>query len=92
MQDTPQKNRTIMSIVAIVVGLLMVGVIPFIVQTALERVLSLASDNFCCRHRPDRHFASDQKRRRMDLSSGHGSFGTARNWRLFYVPALYQLG
>jgi len=34
MQDTPQKNRTIMSIVAIVVGLLMVGVIPFIVQTA----------------------------------------------------------
>ena len=40
MQDTPQKNRTIMSIVAIVVGLLMVGVIPFIVQTALERVLT----------------------------------------------------
>ena len=40
MQDTPQKNRTIMSIVAIVVGLLMTAVIPFIVQTALERVLT----------------------------------------------------
>ena len=40
MKDTPQKNRTIMSVVAILVGLLMVGVIPFIVQTALERVLT----------------------------------------------------
>ena len=40
MQDTPQKNRTIMSVVAIVIGLLMVAVIPFIVQTALERVLT----------------------------------------------------
>jgi len=40
MEDTPQKNRTIMSVVAILVGLLMVGVIPFIVQTALERVLT----------------------------------------------------
>ena len=40
MKETPQKNRTIMSIVAIVIGLLMVGVIPFIVQTALERVLT----------------------------------------------------
>jgi len=40
MKETPQKNRTIMSILAIVVGLLMMGVIPFIVQTALERVLT----------------------------------------------------
>ena len=40
MNETPQKNRTIMSIVAIAVGLLMIGVIPFIVQTSLERVLS----------------------------------------------------
>ena len=40
MQDTPQRNRTIMSVVAIVIGLLMVAVIPFIVQTALERVLT----------------------------------------------------
>jgi hypothetical protein len=40
MQDTPQKNRTIMSVVAILIGLLMVAVIPFIVQTALERVLT----------------------------------------------------
>ncbi|MEA1978606.1 MAG: hypothetical protein U9N80_11985 [Chloroflexota bacterium] len=40
MKDTPQRNRTIMSVVAILVGLLMVAVIPFIVQTALERVLT----------------------------------------------------
>ncbi len=40
MQDTPQRNRTIMSVVAIVIGLLMVAVIPFIVQTSLERVLT----------------------------------------------------
>ncbi len=40
MKATPQKNRTIMSVVAIVIGLLMVAVIPFIVQTALERVLT----------------------------------------------------
>lgn len=40
MKDTPQNNRTIMSILAIVISLLMVGVIPFIVQTALERVLT----------------------------------------------------
>jgi hypothetical protein len=40
MKDTPQKNRTIMSIIAIVVGLLMVGVIPFVVQTSLENVLT----------------------------------------------------
>jgi hypothetical protein len=40
MKETSQKNRTIMSIVAIVMGLLMAAVIPFIVQTALERVLT----------------------------------------------------
>ena len=40
MKDTPQKNRTIMSVLAILIGLLMVGAIPFIVQTALERVLT----------------------------------------------------
>ncbi|MGB2895089.1 MAG: hypothetical protein WBB65_02850 [Anaerolineales bacterium] len=40
MKETPQKNRMIMSAVAIVIGLLMAGVIPFIVQTALERVLT----------------------------------------------------
>ena len=40
MKDTPQKNRTIMSVVAILIGLLMVGAIPFIVQTAFERVLT----------------------------------------------------
>jgi len=40
MKDTPQTNRTIMSVLAIIIGLLMVSVIPFIVQTALERVLT----------------------------------------------------
>ena len=40
MKETPQNNRTIMSVLAIVVGLLMIGAIPFIVQTALERVLT----------------------------------------------------
>jgi hypothetical protein len=39
MQETPQKNRTIMSVIAIVIGLLMAYLIPFIVQTSLERVL-----------------------------------------------------
>jgi len=36
---TSQTNRTIMSIIAILVGLLMVAIIPFLVQTSLERVL-----------------------------------------------------
>ncbi|MFC2064481.1 hypothetical protein ACFLXB_05250 [Chloroflexota bacterium] len=40
MKETPQKNRTAMSVIAIVIGLLMVTIIPFIVQTALERVLA----------------------------------------------------
>ena len=39
MQATPQKNRTVMAVIAVVIGLLMVTVIPFIVQTSLERVL-----------------------------------------------------
>jgi len=39
MQETPQKNRTIMAIIAIVIGLLMAYLIPFLVQTSLERVL-----------------------------------------------------
>jgi len=40
MQETSQKNRNIMSIIAIVIGLLMVALIPFMVQTSLERVLT----------------------------------------------------
>jgi hypothetical protein len=39
MQKTAEKNRKAMSIIAIVVGLLMVTVIPFLVQTSLARVL-----------------------------------------------------
>lgn len=39
MQETPQKNRTVMSVIAVVIGLLMAYLIPFLVQTSLERVL-----------------------------------------------------
>ena len=39
MQETSQRNRTIMTIIAILIGLLMISIIPFIVQTSLERVL-----------------------------------------------------
>jgi len=39
MQATSQKNRTIMSIIAIVIGLVMAYIIPFMVQTSLSRVL-----------------------------------------------------
>lgn len=39
MKETSQKNRTLMSAIAIVIGILMAYVIPFLVQTSLERVL-----------------------------------------------------
>ena len=39
MQATSQRNRNIMAIFAIVIGLIMAYVIPFLVQTSLERVL-----------------------------------------------------
>ena len=39
MKETSQTNRNIMTIIAILVGLLMISIIPFIVQTSLERVL-----------------------------------------------------
>ncbi|MBN1147413.1 MAG: hypothetical protein JXA78_09160 [Anaerolineales bacterium] len=39
MNETAQKNRNIMLIIAIVIGLLMIAVIPFLVQTSLDRVL-----------------------------------------------------
>lgn len=39
MKETPQSNRTIMSIIAIIIGLLMVALIPFMIQTSLARVL-----------------------------------------------------
>ena len=39
MQETPQKNRTIMSIVSIAIGLLMIALVPFLIQTSLGRVL-----------------------------------------------------
>jgi hypothetical protein len=40
MLETPAKNRKAMSWIAIVVGLLMTTITPFIVQTSLERVLT----------------------------------------------------
>ena len=39
MQKTSQTNRTIMAIIAVVIGLIMAYAIPFLVQTSLERVL-----------------------------------------------------
>ncbi|MCC7130275.1 MAG: hypothetical protein B6D39_12075 [Anaerolineae bacterium UTCFX2] len=45
MKATSERNRTIMSVIAIVVGLLMITVIPFLVQTSLERVLKGLSDH-----------------------------------------------
>lgn len=39
MKETSQQNRTIMSVLAIVIGLLMAIVVPFMVQTSLDRVL-----------------------------------------------------
>lgn len=39
MKETTQKNRTVMSVIAILIGLLMITVVPFITQTSLERVL-----------------------------------------------------
>jgi hypothetical protein len=40
MQETSKTNRTIMSVIAIVIGLLMAYLVPFIIQTSLERVLT----------------------------------------------------
>lgn len=45
MKETSQTNRTIMSIIAILVGLLMMAAIPFLVQTALDRVLHGLTDH-----------------------------------------------
>lgn len=45
MKETSQKNRNIMSIIAILVGLLMITVIPFLVQTSLNRVLHGLTDH-----------------------------------------------
>lgn len=39
MKETPQKNRTTMSIIAIVIGLMMIALIPFLIQISLDRVL-----------------------------------------------------
>ena len=39
MAETTQKNRTIMATIAVVIGLLMAYLIPFLIQTSLERVL-----------------------------------------------------
>ena len=45
MKETSLKNRTIMSWIAIVVGLLMLTIIPFWVQTSLDRVLKGLSEH-----------------------------------------------
>ena len=40
MKDTSQSNRLILAILAVIVGLFMIAVAPFLIQTSLERVLS----------------------------------------------------
>lgn len=45
MKETSLKNRNLMSVIAIVVGVLMLTVIPFLVQTSLERVLRGLTDH-----------------------------------------------
>lgn len=45
MANVSQKNRTIMSIIAILIGLIMITIIPFMVQTSLERVLRGLTDH-----------------------------------------------
>jgi hypothetical protein len=128
MKETSQKNRTIMSIVAIV----MAAVIPFIVQTALERVLTdliihidagnpafssgiplfdlfypvwraiifvagIALILISQEIRKGEEWTYPVAMALLALPAIGGFFMflpyiTARNWRLFYVPALYQLG
>lgn len=39
MKETPARNWTVMSLIAIAIGLVMAGVIPFLIQTSLARVL-----------------------------------------------------
>jgi len=39
MKETSQKNRNIMSVLAVVIGLVLAYVVPFMAQTSLERVL-----------------------------------------------------
>ncbi|MCU0488948.1 MAG: hypothetical protein MUE67_08360, partial [Anaerolineales bacterium] len=45
MANVSQKNRTIMSIIAILIGLIMITIVPFMVQTSLERVLRGLTDH-----------------------------------------------
>jgi hypothetical protein len=40
MKDTSQSNRLILAILAVIVGLFMIAVAPFLIQTSLERVVS----------------------------------------------------
>jgi hypothetical protein len=40
MKDTSQSKRLILSILAVVVGLFMITIAPFLIQTSLERVIS----------------------------------------------------
>lgn len=40
MEDTPKLNRSILAVLAVVVGLYMIGVAPFFIQTSIERIVS----------------------------------------------------
>lgn len=39
MENTPKLNRTIMAVLAVIVGLFMIAVAPFLIQTSVERVV-----------------------------------------------------
>lgn len=40
MKDTSQNNRLILAVLAVVVGLFMIAVAPFLIQTSLDRVIA----------------------------------------------------
>lgn len=40
MNDTSHSNRLILSILAVIIGLFMITIAPFLIQTSLERVIS----------------------------------------------------
>jgi len=40
MENTPKAARLILAILAVIVGLFMIAVAPFLIQTSLERVIT----------------------------------------------------
>ncbi len=40
MKETSQSKRSILAVLAVIVGLFMIAVAPFLIQTSLERVIA----------------------------------------------------